>query len=80
MPVSYTHLDVYKRQVFGHAVKVFFKDLFAKHGELFAQLGVNPNNGMSSVYEKIQSLPAEKRAEIEADIQACYANQPERCV
>lgn len=75
--VKATMMKVSHPIVFGHAVKVFFKDLFAKHGELFAQLGVNPNNGMSSVYEKIQSLPAEKRAEIEADIQACYANQPE---
>lgn len=75
--VKATMMKVSHPIVFGHAVKVFFKDLFAKHGELFAQLGVNPNNGMSSVYEKIQSLPAEKRAEIEADIQACYASQPE---
>lgn len=75
--VKATMMKVSHPIVFGHAVKVFFKDLFAKHGELFAQLGVNPNNGMSSVYEKIQSLPAEQRAEIEADIQACYANQPE---
>lgn len=75
--VKATMMKVSHPIVFGHAVKVFFKDLFAKHGELFTQLGVNPNNGMSSVYEKIQSLPAEQRAEIEADIQACYANQPE---
>jgi isocitrate dehydrogenase len=75
--VKATMMKVSHPIVFGHAVKVFFKDLFAKHGELFAQLGVNPNNGMSSVFEKIQALPAEKRAEIEADIQACYANQPE---
>lgn len=75
--VKATMMKVSHPIVFGHAVKVFFKDLFAKHGELFAQLGVNPNNGMSSIYEKIQSLPAEQRAEIEADIQACYANQPE---
>jgi isocitrate dehydrogenase len=75
--VKATMMKVSHPIVFGHAVKVFFKDLFAKHCELFAQLGVNPNNGMSSVYEKIQSLPAEQRAEIEADIQACYASQPE---
>ena len=63
--------------VFGHAVKVFFKDLFAKHGELFEQLGVNPNNGMSSVFEKIKELPDAIRAEIERDIAAGYAQQPE---
>ena len=44
--------------VFGHAVRVFYKDLFEKYGDLFDKLGVNPNNGISSVYEKIASLPA----------------------
>ena len=63
--------------VFGHAVTVFYKDLFAKHGALFDQLGVNPNNGLGSVYDKISSLPRSKREEIEEDIQACYATRPE---
>lgn len=63
--------------VFGHAVKVFYKDLFAKYGELFNKLGVNPNNGISSVYEKIVDLPRSFRDEIEKDIHACYQSRPE---
>ena len=63
--------------VFGHAVKVFYKDVFAKYGELFDELGVNANNGISSVYDKIADLPAEKQAEIEAAIAAVYADRPE---
>ncbi|WML92438.1 NADP-dependent isocitrate dehydrogenase [Thiothrix lacustris] len=75
--VKATMMKVSHPIVFGHAVKVFFKDLFAKYGELFEQLGVNPNNGMSSVLEKIQSLPAEIRVEIEKEIADGYAQQPE---
>ena len=63
--------------VFGHAVRVFYKDLFEKYGDLFDKLGVNPNNGISSVYEKITSLPSSFREEIEHDIHACYEDRPE---
>ncbi|WP_411358033.1 NADP-dependent isocitrate dehydrogenase [Pseudidiomarina salilacus] len=62
--------------MFGHAVKVFFKDVFDKYGELFAELGVDVNNGFGDVLAKIAKLPAEQRAEIEADIQAVYDQQP----
>jgi len=62
--------------MFGHCVKVFFKDLFAKHGATFAELGVNVNNGFGDVVGKIAQLPEEKRKEIEADIEACYASRP----
>jgi len=62
--------------MFGHAVKVFFKDLFAKHDATFAELGVNPNNGFGDVIGKIATLPEEKRKEIEADIDACFASRP----
>ena len=62
--------------IFGHAVKVFYKDVFAKHGELFEELGVDVNNGLGDVYSKIQTLDDAKRAEIEADIQAVYADRP----
>jgi len=62
--------------IFGHAVKVFYKDVFAKHGELFEELGVDVNNGLGDVYSKIQSLDEAKRTEIEADIQAVYAQRP----
>jgi len=63
--------------MFGHAVKVFYKDVFAKHGATFDQLGVDANNGIGDVYSKIARLPAQKKAEIEADINAVYATQPE---
>ena len=62
--------------MFGHAVSTFFQDLFSRHGAALAQVGVNVNNGFGDVLAKIQSLPADKRAEIEADIQAAYANGP----
>ncbi|QYK03738.1 NADP-dependent isocitrate dehydrogenase [Shewanella zhangzhouensis] len=62
--------------MFGHAVKVFFKPLFAKHAETFERLGVDVNNGFGDVVAKIQSLPEAERAAIEADIQAVYAERP----
>ncbi|WP_242927906.1 NADP-dependent isocitrate dehydrogenase [Pontibacter vulgaris] len=63
--------------MFGHAVTVFFKDTFAKHAATFKEIGVDPNNGLGDVYAKIQNLPAEKRAEIEADLKAEMAQRPE---
>ncbi|MEH6593730.1 MAG: NADP-dependent isocitrate dehydrogenase, partial [Halioglobus sp.] len=68
--VKATMMKVSHPIVFGHAVTVFYKDLFEKHGKLFAELGVNPNNGLGSVYDKISTLPRSKREEIEEDIQA----------
>jgi isocitrate dehydrogenase len=62
--------------VFGHAVRVFFKDLFAKHEATLAKLGVDLNNGFGDLVEKIKALPADERATIEADIQAAYAAGP----
>ena len=63
--------------IFGHAVTVFFEKVFSKYETVFAELGVDPNNGIGDVYSKIQSLPAAERAAIEADITACYAQRPE---
>jgi isocitrate dehydrogenase len=63
--------------MFGHAVAVFFKDVFEKHAETFKTLGVNPNNGLGDLHAKIATLPEAQRAQIEADIQAVYAAQPE---
>jgi isocitrate dehydrogenase len=62
--------------MFGHCVKVYFKELFAKHEATFKELGVNVNNGFGDVVAKIKSLPEEKQKEIEADIDACYAKMP----
>ena len=63
--------------IFGHAVAVYYRDVFKKHAEKFELLGVDPNNGIGDVYTKIDNLPENERAEIEADIQACYSNRPE---
>ena len=63
--------------MFGKAVKAYFKDVFEKYQEVFDELGVNPNNGLGNVYEKISVLPEQKREEIEADIQAVYKTRPE---
>lgn len=60
--------------IFGHAVRTYFKDVFAKHADLFAELGVNPNNGLGDVYDKIKGHP--KQAEVEADLQAQYETRP----
>jgi len=62
--------------IFGHAVEVFFKDLLAKHAATFSALGVDLRNGFGDLVSKIQTLPADKKAEIEADIQAAYATGP----
>ena len=63
--------------MFGHGVTVFFKDVFAKHADALKQAGVNPNLGLGDLYQKIQALPADKKAEIEADIKAAYKARPE---
>ncbi len=63
--------------IFGHAVSVYFKDLFEKHGSVLEKLGFNPNNGMGDLYAKIEGLPEDQRKAIEADIQICYKNRPE---
>lgn len=74
--VKATMMKVSHPIVFGHAVKVFYKDLFAKYGDLFKEIGVKPNNGMSSVHDKIKTLPPEKQDEILACIKACEAERP----
>ena len=74
--VKATMMKVSHPIVFGHCVKVFYKDLFEKHQALFDELGVNPNNGLGSVYDKISTLPESQRTEIQRDINACYADRP----
>ncbi|BBZ62137.1 NADP-dependent isocitrate dehydrogenase [Mycolicibacterium monacense] len=75
--VKATMMKVSHPIVFGHAVKVFYKDAFAKHQKLFDELGVNVNNGMSDLYSKIEALPASQREEIINDIHACHETRPE---
>jgi len=62
--------------MFGHAVSVYYKDVFDKHAATFKELGITPNNGIGDAYAKIKSLPDAKKAEIEADINAVYAHRP----
>ena len=62
--------------LFGHAVSVFFSDVFEKHAASLEKAGVNPNMGLGDLYQKIESLPEEKQAEIKADIKATYAKRP----
>ena len=63
--------------IFGHGVKIFFKDLFQKHATTFEEIGVNVRNGFGDLIAKIENLPADKKAEIESDIKACYENGPD---
>ena len=62
--------------MFGHAVTAYYKDVFDKHAATFASLGVDPDNGIGDVYKKMQTLPGDKKAAIEADLQATYTKRP----
>jgi len=62
--------------MFGHCVAEFFSDALQKHADVLAQIGANVTNGLADVLSKLEQLPAEKKAEIEADIAACYQNRP----
>lgn len=63
--------------IFGHAVRVYFNDVFDKHGKTLKELGVDPNNGLGDLETKIKELPEDKQAEIKADIQKCYEKGPD---
>ncbi len=75
--VKATMMKVSHPIVFGHCVKVFYKDAFAKHQKVLDELGVNVNNGMSDLYDKIETLPASQREEIIQDIHAVHEHRPE---
>ncbi|MEZ5717520.1 MAG: NADP-dependent isocitrate dehydrogenase [Burkholderiaceae bacterium] len=75
--VKATMMKVSHPIVFGHCVKIFYKDAFAKHGKLFAELGVNVNNGMANLYEKVETLPQSTREEVLKDLHACHEGRPE---
>ncbi len=75
--VKATMMKVSHPIVFGHCVKIFYKDAFAKHGKLFDELGVNVNNGMANLYEKVATLPTAQREEVMRDLHACHATRPE---
>ena len=71
-----TMMKISDPKIFGHAVTVFYKDVFEKHGETFKKLGVDPDNGIGDLYAKIKSLPDDQRKAIEADIQEVYKKRP----
>ncbi len=75
--VKATMMKVSHPIVFGHCVRIFYKDAFAKHGKLFDELGVNVNNGMVNLFDKIATLPQSKRDEIKRDLHACHEGRPE---
>ena len=71
-----TMMKVSDPKIFGHAVSVFFKDVFDKHAAVFQKLGVDPDNGLGDLYAKIKTLPDDQRKAIEADIQEVYKKRP----
>ncbi|MFZ4287907.1 NADP-dependent isocitrate dehydrogenase [Variovorax sp. HJSM1_2] len=75
--VKATMMKVSHPIVFGHCVKIFYKQAFEKHGKLFEELGVNVNNGMVDLYNKIATLPQSKQDEIKRDLHACHEGRPE---
>ncbi len=75
--VKATMMKVSHPIVFGHCVKIFYRDAFAKHAKLFEELGVNVNNGMVDLYNKIATLPQSLQDEIKADLHACHEHRPE---
>ena len=75
--VKATMMKVSHPIVFGHCVKIFYRDAFAKHEKLFEELGVNVNNGMVDLYAKIATLPQSKQDEIKRDLHACHEHRPE---
>ncbi len=75
--VKATMMKVSHPIVFGHCVKIFYKDAFEKHAATFKELGVNVNNGMADLYGKIATLPQSKQEEIKRDLHACHEHRPE---
>jgi len=62
--------------VFGHVVETYFADVFAKHGETFRRLGVDPDEGLGALYARLEGLPADERAQVEADLRAAMERGP----
>jgi isocitrate dehydrogenase len=75
--VKATMMKVSHPIVFGHCVKIFYREAFEKHGQLFDELGINVNNGMVDLYNKITTLPQSKQDEIKRDLHACHEGRPE---
>src|SRR5688572_4771387 len=63
--------------MFGHAVEIYYQDVFQKHADMLKRLGVEPNNGIGDLYTKLKALPQAERAAIEADLAAAYESRPQ---
>ena len=75
--VKATMMKISHPIVFGHAVRIFYREAFDKHQALFDELGVNVNNGMVDLHDKIAALPQSKQEEIIHDLHACHEHRPE---
>ncbi|MDB5778805.1 MAG: isocitrate dehydrogenase, NADP-dependent [Polaromonas sp.] len=75
--VKATMMKVSHPIVFGHCVRIFYKDAFEKHAKLFEELGVNVNNGMVNLYDKLETLPSSQREQVIKDLHACHEHRPE---
>jgi len=75
--VKATMMKVSHPIVFGHCVRIFYREAFEKHAKLFDELGVNVNNGMVNLYDKLEQLPSAQREEVLRDLHACHENRPE---
>ena len=75
--VKATMMKVSDPILFGHAVTVYFKEVFTKYADTFAELGINPNNGLGDVYAKLQTLPDDQRSAIETDLKLTYDHRPQ---
>ena len=75
--VKATMMKVSHPIVFGHCVRIFYKDAFEKHAKLFEELGVNVNNGMVNLYDKLDTLPSSQREQVIKDLHACHEHRPE---
>jgi isocitrate dehydrogenase len=74
--VKTTMMKISDPIIFGHAVSIYYKDVLEKHAATLKQIGFNPNNGIGDLYGKLASLPADTRAAIEKDLEACYQSRP----
>lgn len=75
--VKATMMKVSHPIVFGHAVRIFYREAFEKHGALLEEMGVNVNNGMANLYDKLEGLPSTKREEVIRDLHRCHEHRPE---
>ena len=72
-----TMMKISDPKMFGHCVRAYYKEALEKHSDVLEQLGIDPNNGIGDVYEKISELPEKQAQEIKKDLDACLENGPD---